>query len=210
MPAKQPNPKRVASAVRAVTVAGRSLRDVADEYGVSYVTVLRWVNAHKAAAKPATKKPKAKAPAPWSGLTKELTEREPPPEEPPTAADLPEGATLLEQVMALQRDMMASAKAAKAVGNHRAAQAALASAGLLTNTIARIKKTEAEGSDVLKIPRHELITAADSVRKRLEAMRGRPLCCARCSRLLSIDMAYEGREKPDVIKEFEAQSENEG
>lgn len=193
--------------MRAVTVAGRSLRDVADEYGVSYVTVLRWVKAAGPAKKP--KAAEAKAPTPWSGLTKELTEREPPPEEPPTAADLPEGATLLEQVMALQRDMMASAKAAKAVGNHRAAQAALASAGLLTNTIARIKKTEAEGSDVLKIPRHELITAADSVRKRLEAMRARPLCCARCSRLLSIDMAYEGREKPDVIKEFEAQSENE-
>lgn len=207
--AKKPSPQRVAAAVRAVNVAGRSLRDVAEEYGTSYVTVLRWVNAAKAATKPS--KPKAKAskppaePSPWTGLTKSLAEREDQPETAPVSTELPEDATLLEQVMALQRDILDTARQAKSVGNVKAAQAALASAGLLSNTIARIKKSEAEGADVLKISRATIDETAAQLRERLATMRSRPLCCASCSRKLSIEYAYEGRTKPDVIQKLEAE-----
>jgi len=197
MPPKAPSPRRVAAAVAAAT-GGRSLRDVAEEYGVSYVTVLRWVNK----AKPKKKAPKkSEAEPPWKGLTSSLTGRAVAEEE-EGEEEPAEGATLLEQVRALQRDMLSTAKAAKGVGNMKAAQAALASAGLLANTIARIAKTEAEGADVFKISRADLAATEESLRKRMQTMKDRPLLCEHCSRRLSVELAYEGREKPDVIAQF--------
>lgn len=200
MPPKEPSPRRVAAAVAAVA-SGRSLRDVADEYGTSYVTVLRWVKKAKASEPPP--KAKAKAPAaPWTGLTAALTERSEPPPAEDEAPEPAEGATLLEQVRSLHRDLLGTARDAKRVGNMKAAQAALAAAGNLMNTMARLAKLEAEGADVFKISMAEIKATKESLRDRLATMRGRPLCCAACSRKLSVSMAYEGREMPDVIKEY--------
>lgn len=198
MAPKAPSPRRVAAAVKAVA-AGESLRDVADVYGVSFVTVSRWVAKYKAEQKAAAKNT-PKSDPPWKGLTSSLAQRSAPPDE--EESEPAEAGTLLEQVRALQRDMLDTAKAAKGVGNMKAAQAALASAGLLANTIARIAKTEADSADVFKISRAEIGATADGLRERLKTMRDRPLCCAECSRRLSVELAYEGREKPDVIKEF--------
>jgi hypothetical protein len=193
----------VAAAVAAVA-SGRSLRDVADEYGVSFVTVSRWVAKHKAQAAKAPKKPKpaAKAAHPWTGITATLAERSEPPPPADEGPEEAEGGTLLEQVQGLQRAMLATARESKRVGNMKAAQAALASAGLLANTIARISKTEAEGADVFRVSMAEIKATEESLRARLGTMRGRPLCCAVCSRKLSVAMAYEGREMPDVIREY--------
>lgn len=194
MPPKKPSPRRVAAAVHAVNVGGRSLRDVAEEYGTSYVTVLRWVNKAKLGAKP-----KAKADPPWKGLTSSLAERSAPPED-AEDEEPAEEATLLEQVRALQRDMLSTAKAAKGVGNMKAAQAALASAGLLANTIARIAKTEAEGADVIRVPRSTFLDAQDTVRARLAVSLSRgEMRCPDCSRALSAEWGEIARnkKKPD-------------
>jgi transposase-like protein len=192
MPAKQPSPRRVAAAVHAVST-GRSLRDVAEEYGVSYVTVLRWVN--KAKAEGGGAKQAAKSEPPWKGLTSTLAERARVfPEADDVEPEPAEGGTLLEQVRALQRDMLATARQAKGVGNMKAAQAALASAGLLANTIARIAKTEAEGADTVKFSRAALAEAEDRVRDYVTAIVGRGECrCADCSRALSVSWGEEAK-----------------
>lgn len=193
-----PKPERIAGVVRALA-SGRSTRDVAAEYAIDEKTARNWQRDYAArmaegkqpggrfhGIKPIVFDDSPEVIPPASAAETRLERMARKAAEPAPPVDDGETLSLLEQVRQLQREMLTTAKEAKAVGNTRGAQAALASAGLLSNTILRISKTEAEGAAVLKISREEIMKRRAKVRERMRSICDRPLLCSECNRKLSV------------------------
>jgi hypothetical protein len=158
----------------AAVKSGRSLRDVGEQFGVAPTTIMRWV--------------KAAEPAPT--IAERAEDIAPAPAEPP-----PEDEDTLDMVRRMQRDMRASAEAAKADGNHTAAQRFMRDAAGLVPVIARLEKVAADDSDVLRISRAEIEDVMSATRERVKTLLARPLLCAHCSRKLSIQYGTGGKPK---------------
>ncbi len=151
----------------AIAAARRGIphTEIARVAGVQARTIGRWVA--EVAKEPASTPQPARAPEP----------------ELPSSA-LPGGT--LDTMRQMLADTIAQSKAAKADGNHTAAQRAMANATALANTIARLEKNMADNADELRISRAEIDEARATVRARLTALAERPILCADCGKELSL------------------------
>lgn len=144
---------------------GRPLREVADEYAVSHVTVSRWVNEAGGSGPKAPAAPPPAAPAVPSAPTRALT--------------------LEEMLLVIQEQLQSAiqiAQDAKAVGHHDAAARAMGQFGKILPVLMAALKRAGEDRDVLKIPLAELEAARRSVAERMAAYAAREVHCAKCGR----------------------------
>lgn len=194
----------VTAAVEAVVRAKRSFRAVAKEWGVSHVQVRRWVMAWKianpgwdgvtGAAEPEPEPPSA----PWTGLTKVLTDTAapPPPAELEPVPDL--GGDALEIMKANTAQDMARVRELRRMGNHELAQRAARDVAKSVEAIARLEAARPKSEGDIVFNREEyLATEAELQELISKHVQGRPLLCADCGRKLAIKWGNgEGGSEP--------------
>lgn len=175
--------------VRLMLRNGKSLRHVAQVFGLTQTTIARWRDEDKEpATKPARGRPaKAKVLA--------LPEPPPEPEEDGGAEleDVPDDADTLTTVRAMSRNMKVMARRAERDGNHTAAQRYMRDAAGLVPVIARLEKLAGEEGEILKVSKAQIELAMKGVRDRVETLTARPLLCADCGCKLSIQQGTRGK-----------------
>lgn len=127
--------------------------------------------------------PSIEAPAP-------LPDHMAPPTPPPEAVEV--GHDLVGTVRAMLTRTLTRSAAAEGAGNYTAAQRDSRDAAALVTVLARLTRSEAEESEVLRISRSEIADLEHSMRERVAAILNRPLLCAHCSRELSVAWGTEG------------------
>lgn len=102
----------------------------------------------------------------------------------------------LEQMRQIRRELKASARAAKKVGNTTAQGRALAQAAVVGNNIARIKAASGDTEGSVTMTLTEIAEVEDRLIAKAKALSARPVLCAHCNRQLSIDYGT-GAKKDD-------------
>ncbi len=158
---------------------GRTTREVAAQFGVTHVTVSRWVkDAKKAAPLPMPEPPAAPAPAVPIG---------------DTIADM------LAFVRAQLTSADARAKKAEAVGHYDAAASATRHIGNILPMLLRIEKALGDDRNVVKIPAAEMEDARRSIAERLRALAAHPVHCAKCGREMRATQAGLAKDAQDRL-----------
>lgn len=98
---------------------------------------------------------------------------------------------------ALAADMLRQASAEK-LSNPKLSATLTRSTSDVMNTIARVEKTTAEASDLIRFSRKELHDGAVAALERFKAICERPLHCARCARELSVEWGEAHAKIADV------------
>lgn len=159
-------------AVHLVTVENYTLRDAAEQCGVSHVTVERWVKASPVVREAAAARD-AEAEAPGD------TEPELPIAAGGEFDTIPELKTMLSS-------FLRSAREARLEGKHREAAALSGHAARLAPTIARLEAAANTDPGAIRISPEERAAAEARVHEMIAAAAARPLLCAHCSRALSL------------------------
>jgi aryl-alcohol dehydrogenase-like predicted oxidoreductase len=177
-------PKKVDTKDRRAAIAavdsGTPRRDVAAKYGVSEMTIGRWVKerdrggartiADRAAALP--------------------TIPDAPDEAPADDVDPSDTLGFLKQMVT---DTQRRIRLSERQGNLAAAQKMGRDLGGLLNTVARVERLERSEEELIRITREQLVEAKASVLAKVHALADRPLHCAECARKLSVRWGREGR-----------------
>lgn len=176
---RKPTPDDVKARAIAAARNGLKTRAIADQLGVSHVSVARWLKEAPAVA-PAP--PLKAAPAPEA----------PPPAEAEAAAPAAGMAGALADLRGLLTELRGALRLAKDAGHHAAAASAMGSMARLMPVLARLEKTQAEEKDAMRVSLADIEQAGREVDALFDAYDSRPLHCADCGRKLSISWASEG------------------
>lgn len=192
-------PPEVVAAALAAVATGRSLQDVAREFGVSAPTVLRWRQAAELAAQ--------EEPPPIAQVVAAITAAPAlgGPEGPqralaglPDLPPIPEGADTLERARAMLARVDIIAEHSLRQGNLKAAQSAMRDGLKALNDIARYETQQAKRGDGLHISQEEIDESRETVRARFAALADRPLLCAHCGRKLAISWGEHARKETEA------------
>lgn len=181
---------------------GRGSREVAKEaegmgYPVAHMTVVRWAKKAQEGQAAPSKPASATPPNPLAQALAEKRERA----AAQAAAQPPaleiDATDTLGTLRALAADMLRQASAEK-LSNPKLSATLTRSASDVMNTIARVEKTTAEASDLIRFSRKELHDGAVAALERFKAICERPLHCARCARELSVEWGEAHAKIADV------------
>lgn len=145
----------------------RSLSEVAAEFNVSKMTIMRWDR--EAPPGPSTPPP---------------DEGEETPEEPDAEDVASLGVDELNRMMA---GFLRKAKAAEAAGDFRGAAALSGHAARLAPVLLRLERERKADGDMLHVSKGEIEAAMRGVYERAAALLERPLLCAGCGKALSVE-----------------------
>ncbi len=217
MPRPKPPPEKQ-DAVREAVEHGRSLRDVAKEFGVSPETIRNWTREReRALASVGPKRPGGRfagiqpmrfeneqappAPAlegPSNPHIERMRERvaaqleQSDEQEEGTREDIDATADTLTVARDLMRRMLEAAANARKFKNSRDEQRALTEAGKCALLISQIEKRKEKDGDVIEISRKEFDQINAEIEGKLAAhIAERPLLCADCGRALAIKWGTE-------------------
>lgn len=154
-----------------------SQRAVAERLGISAGTVTTWVRRFGDERHRPGLKIKA-------SVTERIARRDEPIADDPLPAESEGSLALLRR---MQRDMLAVAARAQGVGNMSAAQRALGQGAALAPVIARLERLEREGTDMIAVPRADVLAARDRILVRAKAVLRQPMVCACCGKRLMVE-----------------------
>lgn len=202
MPKPKPAPKDskpaetdVAAAIAAVVDAKRSYRAVAKDYGMNHVQlrrkVLAWRIANPGGDEPAVEdsEPEAAstAPSPWSGLTKTLTEAEPPERAPIPEADTSLPTDPITVMQGIIQEIQTQIRQNKLVGRVEVVSKLTTNLVMVSNNLARAIEKSSKADGAIVITKDEAISIEKDLLRRQKAEVGeRPLLCSHCGRELSV------------------------
>jgi DNA invertase Pin-like site-specific DNA recombinase len=176
-------PKKVDTKDRRAAIAavdsGTPRRDVATKYGVSEMTIGRWVKERDRGGARTIADRVAAMPEIKVSI-----------DELPSDVDPSDTLGFLKQMVT---DTQRRIRLSERQGNLAAAQKMGRDLGGLLNTVARVERLERSEEELIRITREQLVEAKASVLAKVHALADRPLHCAECARKLSVRWGREGR-----------------